>query len=92
MIQRQTIKKMSEPCFSYNTSNPSGEVPLSDLSHPQFSSSPEEQARVSACATPAEDIACTNAISRVPERKMIIQLISDHMTQWQSDNVIVVHY
>ena len=53
------------------TSKPCGVVPLKDLSHPQFSSSPLEQARVNAWATPAEEIACTNAISRVPEKNTI---------------------
>ena len=48
------------------TWNPSGDMPLSDRSQPQFSSSPEEQLRVTACATPALEIACTKLASRVP--------------------------
>lgn len=51
---------------SHLTSNPAGDVPLSDRSQPQFSSSPAEHARVRACATPALAMAWTNAISFVP--------------------------
>lgn len=46
--------------------NPSGDAPRTVRSHPQSSSSPAEQARVSAWATPAAEMACTNAASRVP--------------------------
>lgn len=45
---------------------PSGEAPRTVRSHPQSSNSPAEQALVSAWATPAAEIACTNAASRVP--------------------------
>ena len=44
-------------------------MPLRERSHPQFSNSPLEQARVSACATPALEIAWTKAASRVPNEK-----------------------
>ena len=53
-------------CWKFLTWNPSGDMPRRDLSQPQFSSSPLEQARVRACATPADEIAWTNAISLVP--------------------------
>ena len=52
------------------TWNPSGDIPRKERSHPQFSKSPLEQARVKACATPALDIACTKADSRVPIKKI----------------------
>ena len=45
---------------------PSGETPRTVRSQPQSSSSPAEQARVSAWATPAAEMACTKAASRVP--------------------------
>ena len=45
---------------------PSGDAPRTVRSHPQSSSSPAEQARVRAWATPAAEMACTNAASRVP--------------------------
>jgi hypothetical protein len=48
-------------------SKPSELRPLTVLSHPQCSRSPLLQARVTAWATPAADIACTKATSRVPE-------------------------
>ena len=48
------------------TWNPSGDIPLKDRSHPQFSKSPLEQARVKAWATPALEMAWTKADSRVP--------------------------
>ena len=50
------------------TWNPSGDIPRRERSHPQFSKSPLEHARVKACATPALEIAWTNADSRVPEK------------------------
>jgi len=53
------------------TWNPSGDIPLSDLSQPQLSNSPLEQALVNAWATPALEIACTKADSRVPEEKWL---------------------
>ena len=41
-------------------------MPLSERSQPQFSSSPLEQDRVTAWATPALEMACTKLASRVP--------------------------
>ena len=54
------------------TWNPSGDIPRKERSHPQFSKSPLEHARVKACATPALEMAWTNADSRVPEKIEII--------------------
>ncbi len=42
-------------------------MPLSERSHPQFSSSPLEHALVKACATPALEMAWTKADSLVPK-------------------------
>lgn len=47
-------------------SKPSGLRPFTVPSQPQVCRSPLLHARVTECATPAEDIACTNATSRVP--------------------------
>lgn len=48
------------------TWNPSGDIPLRDRSQPQFSSSPLEHDLVTACATPALEMAWTKLASLVP--------------------------
>ena len=57
---------LSEYQDLYSTWKPSGDIPLRDLSQPQFSSSREEQDLVTACATPALEMACTKLASLVP--------------------------
>ena len=60
---RDLIPPLLGPLLTWN---PSGDIPRSDRSQPQFSSSPEEQDLVTACATPAEEMACTKLASLVP--------------------------
>ena len=60
------LKKSAVMKHDQLTWNPSGDIPRRERSQPQFSSSPELQDRVTACATPALEIAWTKLASRVP--------------------------